>query len=450
MAEDPRIDAIVRDPTLSHAAAARAVAEVTGEPRSAESVRRARISIGFQRNTHQTRHDTQFDEPEVGSGRAKVEGDEGEFVNVVLDEPIMGNNFDHVFRLFKLDPDMYQIVDNTVRMSTWQQSKRLDNGERDVVQLYSYSCRFRKIGAAAISEVDLDERRKRVLSWLPSLKRTGPVYGTPSTLVVNWADWQLGKSEGGGVKATEDRVLQSFEATLRRIEELKRIGRNIEGIAIVNMGDPVEGCLGNYASQTFTVELTQRQQLLLAMDLFEQGILNLASVVESVDVIGVLCNHGEWNRVDGKSVTSDSDNASGFILEAVQRVVTARPDMDHIKWTIPHDDMVVMAELSGVYNAFTHGHKIPSGTLKNEESWLQNQSIKLLREQGAEPRVWTTAHKHHAFVYDFGPWHRIQCSALDGGSKWYSDASGKWSTPGTTTYLTGKHDPRGFSDYQIV
>jgi hypothetical protein len=450
MDSNPAVQAIIEDPSLSNASAAQKISALIGEQRSSESVRKLRKSMGFQRSSHPARHDAQLPEPEIGTGKATVDEDGGEFVNVVLDAPIMGDNFDHVFELFNLDPELYDIIDNTVRMSTWQQSKRLDSGDRDTVQLYSYSCRFRRVRAVAEDDSDFETRRQRVFDWQPTdvLKASSDEPGT--TFVVNWADWQLGKSEAGGVAATIDRVLESFQKTVTRVEELRACGRNIEGIAIVNMGDPLEGCIGNYASQTFTVELTQREQLLLGMDLFETGILTLSQLAAKVDVIGVLCNHGEWNRVDGKSITSDSDNAGGFLLDAVKRVVSARPDMGHINWTIPNDEMVVSKNLSGAVNAFTHGHKIPSGTLKSEEGWLQNQSIGLLRRDGVEPVIWTTAHKHHAFIYDFGPWHRIQCSALDGGSKWYTDASGKWSTPGTTTYLVGTHTSRRFSDYEIV
>ena len=35
-------------------------------------------------------------------------------------------------------------------MSTWQQSKRTETGDRDTVQLYSYSARFRRISREAI------------------------------------------------------------------------------------------------------------------------------------------------------------------------------------------------------------------------------------------------------------------------------------------------------------
>ncbi len=450
MESNPAVQAIIEDPSLSNNDAALRISALIGESRSHESVRKLRQSIGFQRNPHPTRHDAQLPEPEIGTGKATVDEDGGEFVNVVLDAPIMGDNFDHVFELFNLDPELYVIVDSTVRMSTWQQSKALEDGTRDIVQLYSYSCRFHRVRAVAEDDSDFETRRQRVFDWQPTYTVNTDKVAPATTFVVNWADWQLGKSEAGGVDATVARVLESFQKTVTRIEELRACGRNIEGIAIVNMGDPLEGCIGNYASQTFTVELTQREQLLLGMDLFETGILTLSQMAENVDVIGVLCNHGEWNRVDGKSITSDSDNAGGFLLDAVKRVVSARPDMGHITWTIPHDEMVVSKNLSGAVNAFTHGHKIPSGTLKSEEGWLQNQSIGLLRRDGVEPSIWTTAHKHHAFIYDFGPWHRIQCSALDGGSKWYTDASGKWSTPGTTTYLAGTHTSRRFSDYEIV
>ena len=454
MQTDPEVDRIIRDPTIPHKHAADRIFTLTGVRRTYEAVRLLRKQLGIQRrNAPKEPEPEACASPEVGPGRVTVDANGGEFVNVTLEEPVMGNDFDHVFRLFKLDPDLYQIVDDTVRMSTWQQSRRTSDGDRDLVQLYSYSCRFRRRVAGDL--VDLEEfaeRQSHVRNWRPdlTLRRTpGSGLGEASTFVINWADWQLGKGEGGGVKATEQRVLDSFDRCTKRLLDLRKLGRNVEGVAIVNMGDPVEGCMGQYAAQLATVELTQRQQLLLAMDLFTTGILHFSSLAEKVDVVGVICNHGEWNRVDYKNAADDSDNAGAFLMDTVQRIISARSDMGHVQWTIPHDEMVVMAELSGVQNAFTHGHKIPSGTLKSEEAWLAQQSIHLLRRYGKEPQIWTTAHKHHAFLIDLGPWHRIQCSALDGGSKWYLDSSGKWSMPGTTTYLAGTHDVRCFSDYSI-
>jgi hypothetical protein len=359
----------------------------------------------------------------------------------------LGTDWDAVLRGFGLDPDIFEIVDDTVRMSKWQSSKRLENGDRDLIWLYSYKARFKRKNLTALPDKEIDDIRTYVQKWKSVAKTTAPISSEKgSTLVVCWADQQLGKSAGGGTDATVARIIDSYQATIQRVKDLRKIGRNIEKIAIVNMGDPVEGCDGNYASQLFTVELTQRQQLLLAIDLWAQGIRQLTPLAEEAEFISVLCNHGEWMRRGGKAVTSDSDNAGGFLTDAVKRVLEGRPETDKLKWNIPHDEMITTSVLSGIKVAFTHGHKI-SG---KEVEWLRGQSIKILREEGREPDIWVTAHKHHLQVQDFGPWYRFQCPSNDGGSKWYTDMSGNWSTPGTLTFLVGNHDPKGWSDMAVL
>lgn len=358
----------------------------------------------------------------------------------------LGTDWDSVLKGFGLDPDVFEVVDDTVKMSKWQSSKRLENGDRDLIWLYSYRARFRRKSLTALPDTEVEDIRKYVQKWKPLSKTKQESPETGSTLVVCWADQQLGKSAGGGVDATVERILDSYTATIERVKELRKNGRNIEKIAIVNMGDPVEGCDGNYASQLFTVELTQRQQLLLALDLWAQGVRQLSSLAEESEFISVLCNHGEWMRRGGKAVTSDSDNAGGFLTDALQRILTGRPEADKLKWNIPHDEMTTTSVLSGVKVAFTHGHKITG----KEVEWLRGQSIRILREEGREPDIWVTAHRHHLQVQDFGPWYRFQCPSNDGGSKWYTDTSGNWSTPGTLTFLVGKHDPRGWSDMAVL
>lgn len=359
----------------------------------------------------------------------------------------LGTDWDVVLRGFGLDPDIFEIVDDTVRMSKWQSSKRLENGDRDLIWLYSYKARFKRKNLTALPDKEIDDIRTYVQKWKSVAKTTAPISSEKgSTLVVCWADQQLGKSAGGGTDATVERIMDSYQATVQRVKDLRKIGRNIEKIAIVNMGDPVEGCDGNYASQLFTVELTQRQQLLLAIDLWAQGIRQLSPLAEEAEFISVLCNHGEWMRRGGKAITSDSDNAGGFLTDAVKRVLEGRPETDKLKWNIPHDEMITTSVLSGIKVAFTHGHKI-SG---KEVEWLRGQSIKILREEGREPDIWVTAHRHHLQVQDFGPWYRFQCPSNDGGSKWYTDMSGNWSTPGTLTFLAGNHDPKGWSDMAVL
>ena len=212
------------------------------------------------------------------------------------------------------------------------------------------------------------------------------------------------------------------------------------------MGDPVEGCDGNYASQTFTVELTQREQLRLALDLWAQGVRQIAPQAEKSVFISTISNHGEWTRRGGKPITSDSDSADAFLADTLLRILNGRPEVADMEWVIPHDEMTVTHKLSGINVAFTHGHKITG----KEIEWLRGQSIRILRDEGEEPRLWVTAHKHHLDIKDYGPWTRIQCPSLDGGSKWYSDIAGHWSTPGTLTFTVSSQFDLGYNDIAIL
>lgn len=386
-------------------------------------------------------------QPENGQKAwAEISPDGVEISTGPLGEEIVGD-WSHVLRGFGLDPAVFEVVDDTVRCSKWQQSKRLANGDRDVVWLFSYRARFRRRSVPLVTDADLAVVRKQIGKWKPS-KMVLADATEPTTFVVCLADWQLGKSAGGGVEATVQRITDSYDAIVHRLVELRMLGRTVERVAIVNMGDPIEGCAENYSSQTFTVELNLRQQLLLALDLMALGISRLSALSDQVTFISVLCNHGEWMRRGGKSITSDSDNASGFLAEALFRVFQERPEAEKIEWVIPHDQMTVTSVLSGVKVAFNHGHLMPSSA--KEADWIRGQSIRILREEKREPDIWVTAHRHHLSVVDFGAYTRIQCPTMDGGSKWWTDQTGLWSSTGTLTFLVGRHDERGWSDIAVV
>ena len=380
---------------------------------------------------------------------AEIGLDGGQIYTGVLDTPI-ADDWSPILRGFGLDPDVFEVVGDQVKMSKWQQSKRTESGDRDIVWLYAYKAVFRRKLASAISQIDIDEIRKHVRKWKPS-KITKPTDEVPSTLLVCWADWQLYKSASGGVEATTARVLESFDKTVQRVKELRKLGRNIEGIHIVNCGDPIEACDGMYASQLFSVQGGLRDQLRLALDLWTQGVQTLAPLAEYASFTSCISNHGEWQRKGNKSMTTDSDSADGFLADALMRVLDGS-DLIH-EWNIPHDQMVMQSEISGVNVAFHHGHKM----VGKEIDWLRGQSLKQLKEVGAEPEIWVTAHKHHLKMTDYGGVQHFQCPSLDtdgspsGGSKWYSDTTAQWSTaPGTLTMLIGHHDPKKWSDLAVL
>ncbi|MCC3277513.1 hypothetical protein LJ753_16740 [Arthrobacter sp. zg-Y20] len=374
------------------------------------------------------------------TGRCDVTPDGGEFIDVQVTEPL--KDWSAIFERFNLDPGTFVIVDDTVRMSTWQQSKRTDTGDRDVVNLYSYRARFTRkaVGAIEIKDLIADVRK-----WKPAKKKPAPE-GTPVTMFVGWADWQLGKSEGDGTAGTTERVLKSFEDTATRIKALLKQGHNIERVLIANMGDHTEAVTGHYTSQTYSVDLNQRDQLNLAIELNMQGIKTLAPLVEHTTYAACLCNHGQWQRMAGKPITDDSDNSTGFIADTLRTVCNLHPDLAHMDWLIPRDEMITTGTFSGVNVAMGHGHKIGG----NEETWLTRQSSWLKTTAGFDPELWATAHRHTASLTDYGPYHRIQCTTNDPGSKSFTDGTGKFSTRGTTTFLIGQHDARKFSHYEVI
>jgi len=373
-----------------------------------------------------------------------VEGNGGELFTGELTKPLdLSTDWDEVLRSFGLDPAVFYVVDDTVKMSKWQTSKRTDDGDRDVIWLYSYKARFARRDPE-IEPLDIEALRDKIDRWKPGKYSRGVVSSetAPSTFVVCWADWQIGKSAGGGVQATVDRIHESIDLTLARIKELRKAGRNIEKIAIFNLGDPTEGCDGNYASQLFSVELNQREQLNLVLDLWTTGL----AAIEPDIFLSVLCNHGEWKRNGGsKSVTTDSDNVGGYLGDTLRRVFENREDGPS-EWHIAHDEFVQTLNLSGIEVAVTHGHKITG----KEFEWMRGQGQRIQFETGKMPQLWVTAHRHHVSVEDFGAFWRLQCPSQDGGSKWYSDTTGKWSTPGTLTFLVGEHDTRGWSDLAVL
>jgi hypothetical protein len=379
---------------------------------------------------------------------AELQQDSVEINTGTLTEPI--TDWDSILLSFGLDPEHFSILDDKVRMSKWQSSKRLENGDRDVIFLYSYRATFVRNKSPKISEEDIEEVRKSIRRYKPTtIKLTTDA---PSTFVVLWADWQLGKSASGGVKATIERIHDSFNKTHNRTKELQKLGRNIEQIAFVNMGDPTEMCDNFYSSQTFTVQLNQRQQLLTALDLWTVGVTSMCDLAPKTKFISTLSNHGEWTRRNGKSITGDSDSADAFLADTLQRILGRDDIIDD--WHIPHDEMTTQVNLSGVECAFTHGHKMAG----KEVEWLRGQTLRLLRDNGAEPRIWFGAHKHHFRTHDYGSFTFIQCPSLDssmdgstsGGSKWFTDSSSQWSSPGTCTLLVGNHDKRMWSDLAVL
>ncbi|MBM4469865.1 hypothetical protein GS982_19915 [Rhodococcus hoagii] len=390
----------------------------------------------------------------AGKGKVDLTPDGAEVRDVVVDAPIV-DDWTPVFALFKLDASVFEVVDDTVRMSTWQQSKATDDGQRDVVQLYSYSARFRRRPEGLLPAADVEAHMARMRDWrLPRrIRRTSGARtdGPEVTAVVNLADIQGGKAEGGntGVAATLQRLTDGLENTQRWLDR-QRLDHNITEVFLVNNGDPIEGCDGNYANQLFKVELDTRGQMNFALDAWELYARTLFPQFEKARFVSVLCNHGEFGRMGGpKNRTGDADNAGGFLAETLQRIMRERAEFDHVQWTIPHDEMNVYATTAGgIRMGFNHGHKIAGNDAGGFEKWLNGQ----VRgdDLAYAVQVWVTAHRHHFACWDLGSCSAFQCPSLDGGSKWLRDMTGRFSRSGVLAFLVNPADPLGWSDFAFL
>src|SRR5690606_16937599 len=102
--------------------------------------------------------------------------------------------------------------------------KRLDNGDRDTVRLYSYSARFtRKLETLADPVALTDSLR----AWTPAVKR-GKAQGLPEAFIVGLADFQLGKSERGrGTAHTVEQIQKGMQGAVEQVERIRSQGRNL-------------------------------------------------------------------------------------------------------------------------------------------------------------------------------------------------------------------------------
>lgn len=295
-----------------------------------------------------------------------------------------------------------------------------------------------------IDAAEIAAHRAKVAGW--ALPRVAPAAdGDGVAIVLNMSDFQLFKSEGGGVDATLERIYGGLTRFVAKLDHLREI-HNIEEIVLVNNGDPFEGIAGNYASQTHTVQGGLRAQMNLVIDVWLRFAKELFPRFKKAQFVSVLCNHTEFGRQGGakNSITSDSDNGSAFLAEVLEKILAHAPGFEHVSFVIPHDEMSVYTTAAGVPMGFNHGHKIPGNDAGGFEKWLNGQ----VRgdDRAHEAKIWVTAHRHNFQAWDLGSTFGFSCPSCDGGSKWLRDATGKFSRAGMISFIVDRNHPLHWSD----
>jgi len=361
------------------------------------------------------------------------DGNEG----VVTTEAMEGDthpDWSGVLRIWGLDPENFAVVE-PVLFNVW--------GNTDGALNRQWKGRVVRKGAKERADIDylIQEIRKH------KPRERKPFIEGAASLVVVAADWQVGKKDGDGLKGLVGRWLQAIDDVEARYKELKKMGRPIESITVLCLGDLVEGCDGHYDIQTFTVEVDRRDQVKIARRLLRDALIRWSKFAPEITVAAIGGNHGE-NRKNGKAFTTLNDNDDVALVESVAEIFAANPEAyGHIKFAIPTDALSLTVEAGTKIIGITHGHlaRAGSGVEAKLRRWIADQTLG--RNKIGDCDILVTGHYHSLKMADWGGVKWLQAPALDGGSVWWSQSTGETADVGVLTFVVSE---RGITDLQLL
>jgi hypothetical protein len=435
LADDVEGQKIANDLSIPHNKAAQLLGT------SEASVRRYRKEIGKPKA--KSKNSLKMDTERSSGPSLEIIGNEGKLDTGPLDEPITTETgWAPVMRLLGIgDPENWQVVDDTVRISAWQTSKGLDDGTRDVKTLYSYRCRItRKNEEMALADEDLEAAVKRMRTKRYTIKRSRTL-GDPVGYMHHQGDEQIGKNKNNdGMALLEHMETIVLEKSIQYIKDQMRLGENITEIMDNAAGDRIENVFGHYNSQSRTTE-TMRAQINYAVESDIARTEAFAAFGLPITKVYTPSNHGEMRQAVGSSpFTSDSDNWDLIIAEQVKRVLDRSPIADQITWHIPHGNPFTTLTFAGVDIAAAHGHKADG---KNLHRWVKDQQGLFLnpkskkKEDRFVPQIMLLGHKHHFQIEEINGTVLLQTGSLDQGSPYFEHGWGERAEGGALGFLVG-------------
>jgi predicted phosphodiesterase len=361
------------------------------------------------------------------------DGNEG----VVTTEPMVGDthpDWSGVLRIWGLDPDNFAVVE-PVLFNVWGNAEGALNRQ----------WKGRVVRKGAKERADIDHLIQEIRKHKPRERK--PLIEGSASLVVVAADWQVGKKDGDGLKGLVGRWLQAIDDVEARYKELKKMGRPIESITVLCLGDLVEGCDGHYDIQTFTVEVDRRDQVKIARRLLRDALIRWSKFAPEITVAAIGGNHGE-NRKNGKAFTTLNDNDDVALVESVAEIFQANPEAyGHIKFAIPTDSLSLTVEAGTKIIGITHGHlaRAGAGVEAKLRRWIADQTLG--RNKIGDCDILVTGHYHSLKMADWGGVKWLQAPALDGGSVWWSQSTGETADVGVLTFVVSE---RGITDLQLL
>jgi len=345
-----------------------------------------------------------------------------------------------IFASWRLNPEHWEVIDDSITVNAWE------SGENTMVQYKARIRRRQPVQEAHYQDLMDRAARRKLLKSAPKATEGGV------SLLVPIGDTQIGKPDGDGTYGSILRWQAVIEELPARIKQLRGAGHQIDSAVVAFLGDLKEGCDGHYAQQTFGVELNNRDQDRLIVELGLETIETIAKHIHDITVVAVPGNHGE-RRKDGRSFTNEADNDDVTLIEQIRRITQRDANLERIQYRFPNSqDLSVSIDISGVRTAFVHGHQFRGGGggLSNKiEKWWAGQAHG--NQLVGEADLLVAGHHHHLHVADTGSKTFISIPALDGGSNWWRHSTGADNPPGALTMVVGENlGPRGFDELKIL
>lgn len=360
-------------------------------------------------------------------GSVEFDGTSGEISSGAVEGAA---NWDELIRQFGLDPAEVEVVE-PVRRSSWEQQSA-----DGVVLLNSYRAQLR---SRRHTSKDVEQILADVMKHKPP--KTPPPDGELAFLHVS-GDTQAGKE---GSAEMIQRFLDGLSTGPARLKELRKSGKRIGTVVLPWVGDCVEGCVGSYAQQQFTVELSVTEQVRLMRRLFMRMVQTYAPLAKEIIVPVVPGNHDIALRNSaGKSSTTWADSWATEIASTIHDAIEMNPDTyGHVKILVPEgNDPELTLDICGTITGFLHGHTIRGDVGK----YWAGQALG--GRQIGEAQLMIAGHLHHLRVHTYAKQRTyIQIPALDSGSEWYAHSTGMDAPSGIVTLTVGGG---GWSDLQVI
>jgi hypothetical protein len=328
-----------------------------------------------------------------------------------------------------MDPQRWQVT--SVRYSDWEQSKRLESGDRDVITLHAKRVNIApRTTWTGATDQDLAELFAAKRETYKAFKGSGN--GAPGVFVHAGGDYQLGKTDGDGVDGTVQRFMDALDYGRERLSWL-RTRHTIDTVCLPHLGDCIEGYVSQGGRNATRTTMATSEQVDLLIHLLCEQVAHYAPLADRVIVPVIPGNHDEEARnPDGLEHHSWATFAAKQLRRTLRMAGSA---YDHVQIVTPAPGELTLAlDLEGVPNGFGHGHYHGPGKLHD---WLAGQAGGM--QLVGEARIMWEAHHHHLDVSQRGVRTGIQVPALEGESRWWRHRKGEQSPPGMVTALVGEH-----------